>query len=134
MIAKIMLKEGYKYGMGLGKDGKRVILPLELVENKRRYGLGYKPTKADKRRIVEERKERSLARQEGREPKAKGITLCDIKQSFQSVGWINVDQVVAIKKELGDEDSNFARPCPPNVQLGNWESVNLSMVFTCDEM
>jgi len=134
MIAKTMLKEGYKYGMGLGKGGKGVILPLELVENKGRYGLGYKPTKADKRRIVKERKERSLARQEGREPKAKGITLCDIKQSFRSAGWINADQVAAIEKELGDEDSNFVRPCPPDVQLGNWESVNLSMVFTCDEM
>ena len=106
----------------------------ELVENKGRYGLGYKPTKAYKRRIVEERKERSLARLEGRKPKAKGIILCGIQQSFQSVRWINADQVAAIEKELKDEDSNFVRPCPPDVQLDNWESVNLSMVFTCDEM
>jgi len=134
MIARTILKEGYKYGMGLGKDGKGVILPLELVENKGRYGLGYKPTKADKRRIVEERKERILARLEGREPKAKGITLCDIQRSFQSAGWINVDQVTAIKKELEDEDSNFVHPCSPDVQLDKWKSVNLSMVFTCDEM
>jgi len=134
MIAKTMLKKEYKYGMGLGKDGKGVILPLELVENKGRYGLGYKPIKADKRRTMEERKEISLTKLEGREPKAKGITLCDIKQSFRSTRWINVDQVVAIEKEHGDEDSNFVCPCPPDVQLGNWESVNLSMVFTCDEM
>jgi len=42
--------------------------------------------------------------------------------------------VAAIEKELEDENSNFVRLYPPNMQLDNWESVNLSMVFTCDEM
>jgi len=32
-----------------------------LTDNKERYGLGYKPTKADKRRITEERVERGLS-------------------------------------------------------------------------
>jgi len=68
------------------------MLSLKLIKNKERYGLGYKPTGADKRKIVEERMERSRAKLEGHEPRSEGITLCDIKYSFRSVGRINIDQ------------------------------------------
>jgi len=34
---------------------------LEIADNKGRYSLGYKPTKEDKKRMVEEKKERVLA-------------------------------------------------------------------------
>ena len=44
VMAKFMLKEGYKYGQGLGKNGQGPVHPLKLTENKGRYGLGYKPT------------------------------------------------------------------------------------------
>jgi len=39
-----MMREGYKFGKGLGKDGKGSVFPLQLTENKNRYGLGYRPT------------------------------------------------------------------------------------------
>ena len=74
--------------------------PLELVENKGRYGLGYKPTQADRRRRVEEMKERRQAKIEGRESKMNEILLCSLNQSFYSAGWINLDQVAAVKQEL----------------------------------
>ena len=44
MMAKTMLKEGYKYGQVLGKNCQGLLIPLELIENKGRQGLGYKPT------------------------------------------------------------------------------------------
>jgi len=44
MTAKVMLKEGYEYGKGLGKDKQGLIFPLEVTEKRNRYGLGYKPT------------------------------------------------------------------------------------------
>jgi len=59
MVAKTMMKEGYKYGIGLGKNNTGFVRPLKLVENKGRYGLGYKTTHADRRRIIKERVERS---------------------------------------------------------------------------
>jgi len=37
---KTMLKEGYKYGKKLGKNGQGLLNPLELTENKGRHGLG----------------------------------------------------------------------------------------------
>ena len=93
MMVKTMIKEGYQYGKGLGKDGKGYVFPLQLAENKNRYGLVYKSTKADVKRTMEEKRERSLAKLEGREPKTGRITLCYIRQSFRRTGWINTDQV-----------------------------------------
>jgi len=73
-----MMKEGYKYGNGLGKNNRGSIMPLKLVKNKGRYGLGYKPTHADRRRMVEEKIERSRAKIEGWEPRTKKIPMCSL--------------------------------------------------------
>jgi len=74
MIAKTMMVKGYRDGNGLGRNNKGSVMP-KLIENKGRYGLGYKPTRADRRRMVEERIERSRAKIERREPKTKEISL-----------------------------------------------------------
>jgi len=134
MMVKWMMREGYKSGKGLGKDGKGSVIPLQLAENKNRYGLGYRPTRADWKREMEEKRERSLARMEGREPKTGKITLCDIRQSFRSVGWINTDQVAAIEKELEEEGLVLVHPCSPGARLSNWESVDIPVVFNIDKM
>ena len=42
MMTRIMLKEGYKYGSGLDKNGQGLVFPLEVAKG--RYGLGYRPT------------------------------------------------------------------------------------------
>ena len=84
MVAKTMLKEGYKYGSGLGKRNAGSVKPLKLVENKGRYGLGYKPTHADRRRIVEERIERSQAKA--------GVGSRE-SQKFLCAAWIRVSTV-----------------------------------------
>jgi len=65
MMAKFMLKEGYKYGQGLGKNGQGPVHPLKLIENKGRYGLRYKPTWEDKEKMIEEKKERNIAKLRG---------------------------------------------------------------------
>jgi len=133
-MAKTMMKEGYKYGNGLGKNNTGSVMPLKLVENKGRYGLGYKPTHADRRRIVKERIKRSRAKIEGREPRTKKVPIYSLDQSFYSARWINVDQVAAIEQRHGYQSFNLVHPCLPDEQIGNWESVDIPMVFTCDEM
>jgi len=134
MVAKTMMEKGYKYGSGLGKNNDGSMKPLELIENKGRYGLGYKPTQADRRKRIEETIERRQARIEGREPKTKGIPLCSLYQSFYSVRWINLDQVAAIEWEPEDEGSNFVHPCLPDEQIGNWKTVEILVVYTHEEM
>ena len=79
MMARTMMKEGYKYGSGLAQNNRGSVMLLKLVENKGRYGLGYKPTYTDRRRVIEERIERSRARMEDREPRSKEISLCSLE-------------------------------------------------------
>jgi len=79
-------------------------------------------------------KERRLAKTEGREPKMNEIPLCSLYQSFYSAGWINLDQVAAIKQELEDGGSNFVCPCRPDEQIGTWKSVEIPMVYTQENM
>ena len=120
MVAKTMLKEGYKYGQALGKSGQRLLYPLKLIENKGRHGLGYESTRADKKKMLKGRKE--------------GITLCDIGQSFRSAGWINTDQVAVIEEAPIEGGLNLVRPCLPNARINNWEFQDLPVVFANDEM
>jgi len=134
MMARTMMKKGYRHGSSLDKNDNGSVMPLELVENKGRYGLGYKPTRADRRRMIEERVERSRARIEGWEPRTTEISLCSLDQSLYSAGWINLDQVSAIGYEHEGEGFNFVRPCLSNEQVGNWESVDIPVVSTRDEM
>jgi len=134
IMARTMMEKGYRHGSGLGKNDNGSVMPLELVENRGRYGLGYKLTRADRRRMIEERVERSRARIEGQEQKTKEISLCSLDRSFCSAGWINLDQVSAIGQEHEGEGSNFVHPCLPDEQVGNWESIDIPVVSTHDEM
>jgi len=134
IMAKFMLKEGYECGQGLGTNGQGSVHPLKLIENKGRYGLGYKPTWENQKKMIEEKKERNIAKLKGYKLKEKGITLCDIKQTFQSFGWINFDQVAMTEEMLEDEELSLMHPCLPNAQINNWEFKDLPMVYTTEEM
>ena len=49
MVARVMLWHGYEPGMGLGQNNDGMESLVEFTENRRRFGLGYKPTRADVR-------------------------------------------------------------------------------------
>ncbi|XP_017428581.2 uncharacterized protein LOC108336620 [Vigna angularis] len=134
LMPKVLLKEGCTHGKGLGKHGQGRAFPLEVVENKNRYGLGYKPTKEDRKRLIEERRERSLARMERREPKARKIRICDIKESFRSAGWVNTSHVAVVGEEGGSGSSNFVWACSPDARLSNWETLDLPVMFNSNEI
>ena len=68
LVARVMLKDGYEPGIGLGLNGDGAVSLLEISENRGRFGLGYKPTCADEKRIALERKEKILGHLQGREP------------------------------------------------------------------
>ncbi|XP_027905771.1 uncharacterized protein LOC114165323 [Vigna unguiculata] len=134
MTAKVMLKEGYEYGKRLGKDKQGLIFPLEITKKRNRHGLGYKPTREDKRRLVEERRERGLARMQGKELGLGKICICDIKESFRSAGWINTSPIAAVNDEEELGGSNFVWPCVSDAPLNNWETLDLPVMFNLVKM
>ena len=99
MVACVMLKDGYEPGMGLGWNGDCMVSLLEIAENHRRFGLDYKPTSADKKRIDLERKEKFLARLQGREPRVERVPIYHIIESFVSTGCMYEDQVAMLDEK-----------------------------------
>lgn len=51
-MAKEMVKCGYKPGQGLGTCGQGIKSPLEPKDNKEGYGLGFTPTRAERKKLM----------------------------------------------------------------------------------
>jgi len=64
---------------------------------------------------MEEKKERSLAHLQGRELRVAKISICDLKRSFHSAGWINTSQVAVVEDEHGEGSSSLVQPCPSDM-------------------
>ena len=83
-----MLRDEKKPKVSLGQKGDGMVTLIEVEENRRRHGLGYKPTNTDKRRVALERKEKNLARLQGHELQVERVPIYHISKSFQSAGWM----------------------------------------------
>ncbi|XP_071900996.1 uncharacterized protein [Coffea arabica] len=62
MMAKEMIRGGYEFDKGLGRDLQGILKPVEIVEKNDSFGLGFRSTAKDIREI----KERKRAKKEGR--------------------------------------------------------------------
>ena len=105
MVARVMLRDVYEPEMGLGWNGNGTTSLVRFVENHGRYGLGYEPTHADKRKVALERKERSLAYLQGWGQQIERVPICHISKSFVSAGWMHQNQVAVL-----DEETNRKQP------------------------
>ena len=83
MVARVMLGHEYEPRMGLGKNNNGVASLVKFKENRERFGLGYKPTRADVRRGALERTSRGMGQQQ--RPQVKEAPPCHISISFMSV-------------------------------------------------
>ncbi|KAL5146905.1 hypothetical protein HKD37_06G016675 [Glycine soja] len=118
MMARVMLGNGFEPGMGLGKNNGDITSLINTQGNRGKYGLGYKPTKADMKRSIAGRKnngQSSRWRQEG-----EGSPPCHISRSFISAGSGDKGQAFAICEDDIPSTLDLVRPCSPDFQLGNW--------------
>ena len=121
MVARVMLGHGYEPGMGLGRNNDGMVSLVEFKENCGRFGLGYKPTRTEVRRSALDRRGRSMGQQKGSQ--VKQTPLCHISESFVSAGWMCEGQVAMIHDEVPQEQSNWVRPCPLEIELRNWQII-----------
>ena len=115
----------------LGKNGRGLTEFLEPVENKNRYGLGYIPSKEDKKRILAEKREKRQARLENRDINDRRVPLCHISKSFRSAGF-EFQEAMAVTEEtnpLERSQVELVRVCPSGTELENWDTVDLPVTF-----
>ena len=98
MVARVMLGNGYDPGRGLGQNGDDVANLVEFKKNCGRFGLGYKPTRANVRRSTLERRGQSMGQQQG--PQVEGTSICHINESLISAGWKCEGQIAMINDEV----------------------------------
>nr|XP_027103136.1 uncharacterized protein LOC113724433 [Coffea arabica]XP_027103140.1 uncharacterized protein LOC113724436 [Coffea arabica] len=63
MMAREMIRGGYKFDKGLGRELQGILKPVKIVEKRDTFGLGFQPTAKD----IKEMKERKRAEKEGRQ-------------------------------------------------------------------
>ncbi|XP_071939953.1 uncharacterized protein [Coffea arabica] len=63
MMAKEMIRGGYEFDKGLGRDLQGILKPVVIVEKNDSFGLGFRPTAKD----IKEMKERKRAEKESRQ-------------------------------------------------------------------
>jgi len=132
MVARVMLGHGYEPGMGLGKDNGGKVGLVSVRGNHGKFGLGYRPTQADVRKNISERKNKGQSPRSGQQ--AKEVPPCHISRSFVSAGLRRKGQVVAIYDEDSPRRSNLVQPCPPSFQLRNWRVEERPEVYTTSIM
>jgi len=84
MVARVMLGHGYEPRMGLGKNNGSTTSLVSTRGNCGKFGLGYKPTQADIRKNISERKNKGQSPRSGQ--RAKEAPPCHISRSFISAG------------------------------------------------
>ena len=84
IVARVMLGHDYKPRMGLGKNNDGIANLVDIKENRRNFGLGYKPTWTDMKRSIIERRNRGVGPQ--LRPQVKEDHPCHISKNFVSVG------------------------------------------------
>ncbi|KAH1254427.1 hypothetical protein GmHk_04G010879 [Glycine max] len=121
MVVRVMLRNGFEPGMGLGKDCLGNADVVNIKGNPYKYGLGYEPGMSRRRNVPSRfRVDRVWP---GR-----------ISQCFTSAGMVSEEEVTAIEEEFPQDPPSFVQPCHPDSQVGNWRVISQSEVYTADSM
>jgi len=67
-------------------------------------------------------------------PQVKGNPLCHINENFVSADWMFDGRVAMIHDEVPREQSNWVRPCPFVLELGNWQIIELPEISVVNIM
>ncbi|XP_017978243.1 PREDICTED: uncharacterized protein LOC108662410 [Theobroma cacao] len=136
--------KGCRAGLVLGKNLQGINRPLTPIKNEERFGLGYKPTKEEIRKLAAQKKIKMMAQLEGKEEEFGKRTISYLYETFRSAGFIHpeaptkVNQVLQMFDELSvhmikDEESNEKVAVVYQVLLGeeliNWTTTELPVIF-----
>ncbi|EOY00458.1 Gag-pro-like protein [Theobroma cacao] len=149
MGVKQTVGKGCRAGLGLGKNLQGINRPLTPMKNEERFGLGYKPTKEERRKLTAQKKIKRMAQLEGKEEEFGERTIPRLYETFRSAGFIHleappkVNQVLRIFDELSihmirDEEPDgkipMVYPVLPGEELSNWTATELPIIFKSSKM
>ena len=126
-----------------------MLRPITVIQKKDRFGVGYRPSRQERQRFIEEKRQKRIASFFGKEGDSPKLDIPPLSSSFLSAGFINPDTIqgdeeevmVDIAKTFGslsidmveveDQGAKDTRlpPFPRGQTLSNWTSIELPVVF-----
>jgi len=105
MVARVMLRNGFEPGMGLGKDGLGNADVVDVKGNPYKYGLGFEPGMPGRRNVPSRFR-------------ADRVWPSRLSQSFTSAGMVSEEEVATVGEEFPQDPPNFVQPCHPDSKWG----------------
>ena len=121
MVARVMLRNGFEPGMGLGKDCLGNADVVDINGNPYKYGSGYELGMPGRRNVPSRLR-------------ADRVWPGRISQCFTSAGMVSEEEVATIEEKFPQDPPSFVQPCHPDSQVGNWRVISQPEVYTADSM
>ena len=68
-----------------------MLRPITVIQKKDRFGLGYKPDKHERKRFLEEKRQKRISSFLGKQGDSAKMVIPPLSSSFLSIGFINPD-------------------------------------------
>ena len=77
-----------------------MLKPIIVIQKKDRFGIGYKPSRQERQRFIEEKRQKRVASFFGKEAESMKMDIPPLSFSFLSTGFINPKMIQDNKEEV----------------------------------
>ncbi|XP_017979868.1 PREDICTED: uncharacterized protein LOC108662797 [Theobroma cacao] len=107
MGVKQIVGKGCRVSLGLGKNLQGINCPLTPIKNEERFGLGYKPTKEERKKLVAQKKIKRMVQLQGKEKEFQKRKISHLYETFRSAGYIHPETPTKVNQvlQMFDEQS-----------------------------
>ena len=85
--------KGARARKGLRKRLQGMLRPITVIQKKDRFGVGYRPSRQEKQRFIEEKRQKRIASFLGKDGDSPKLDIPPLSSSFLSAGFINLDTI-----------------------------------------
>ena len=87
-------------GKGLGKRLQGMLRSIIVIQKKDRFGVGYKPNRQERQRVIEEKRQKRVASFLGKKAESMKMDIPPLSSSFLSAGFINPKMIQDDDEEM----------------------------------
>ena len=126
-----------------------MLRPITVIQKKDRFGVGYRPSRQERQRFIEEKRQKRIASFLGKDGDSSKLDIPQLSSSFLSASFVNPDTIqggeeevmVDIAETFGSLSIDMVEvedqeaediglpPFPRGQTLSNWTSIKLPVVF-----
>ena len=123
-----------------------MLKPIAVIHKKERFGLGYKPNRQQRQRVLEEKRQKRVVSFLGKEAESMKMDIPPLSSSFLSAGFFNPEMIQGNEEEMmvktfGSSSIDMVEVEDQKAKdtglplflrgqtLNNWTSIELPVVF-----